>query len=323
MPAPSHRPRALAIAGPTASGKTALALALRERAPVEIISVDSAQVYVGMDIGTAKPDAATLARAPHRLIDIRDPAIPYSAAEFIVDARREMAAIVAAGRIPLLVGGTMLYFHLLIEGMAKLPAADPELRAELAATAARHGWPHLHAELARVDPETAAQLHPLHSQRIQRALEVFRATGQPLSRLLRAQQDGQGVAPIATDYDMTMVALLPPSRDVLHQRIAQRFETMLETGLVAEVRALYARGDLNPDLPSMRAAGYRQVWAHLEGECDAVTMAAQGIAATRQLAKRQLTWLRGPRSPAREGLTGAWDTPDDQRTILANLLKLI
>lgn len=323
MPAPPDRPRALAIAGPTASGKTALALALRERAPVEIISVDSAQVYVGMDIGTAKPDPATLARAPHRLIDIRDPAIPYSAAEFVVDARREMAAITAAGRIPLLVGGTMLYFHLLIEGMAQLPAANPELRAELAATAARHGWPHLHAELARVDPETAAQLHPLHSQRIQRALEVYRATGQPLSRLLRAQQDGQGVAPIATDYDLTMVALLPPSRDQLHQRIAERFETMLAAGLVAEVRALYERGDLNPDLPSMRAAGYRQVWAHLDGECDTATMAARGIAATRQLAKRQLTWLRGPRSPARAALAGAWDTPDDQRTTLANLLKLI
>ncbi|MBK9426657.1 MAG: tRNA (adenosine(37)-N6)-dimethylallyltransferase MiaA [Gammaproteobacteria bacterium] len=323
MPAPTDRPRALAIAGPTASGKTALALALRERAPVEIISVDSAQVYVGMDIGTAKPDAATLARAPHRLIDIRDPAIPYSAAEFVVDARREMAAITAADRIPLLVGGTMLYFHLLIEGMAKLPAANPELRAELAAAAARHGWPHLHAELARVDPETAAQLHPRHSQRIQRALEVYRATGQPLSRLLGAQREGQGIAPIAADYNLTMVALLPPSRDLLHQRIAQRFETMLAAGLVAEVRALYERGDLNPDLPSIRAAGYRQVWAHLAGECDAATMAAQGIAATRQLAKRQLTWLRGPRSPAREGLTGAWDTPDDQRTIIAKLLKLI
>ena len=323
MPAPPDRPRALAIAGPTASGKTALALALRKRAPVEIISVDSAQVYVGMDIGTAKPDAATLARAPHRLIDIRDPAIPYSAAEFVVDARREMAAITAAGRIPLLVGGTMLYFHLLIEGMAQLPAANPELRAELAATAARHGWPHLHAELARVDPETAAQLHPLHSQRIQRALEVYRATGQPLSRLLRAQQDGQGVAPIATDYDLTMVALLPPSRDQLHQRIAERFETMLAAGLVAEVRALYERGDLNPDLPSMRAAGYRQVWAYLDGDCDASVMAARGIAATRQLAKRQLTWLRGPRSPAREVLIGNLETRENQRETLTKLLKLI
>ncbi|MGB5096565.1 MAG: tRNA (adenosine(37)-N6)-dimethylallyltransferase MiaA [Porticoccaceae bacterium] len=323
MPAPPDRPRALAIAGPTASGKTALALALRERAPVEIISVDSAQVYVGMDIGTAKPDAATLARAPHRLIDIRDPAIPYSAAEFVVDARREMAAITAAGRIPLLVGGTMLYFYLLIEGMARLPAANPELRAELAATAARHGWPHLHAELARVDPETAAQLHPLHSQRIQRALEVYRVTGQPLSRLLGAQQDGQGVAPIATDYDLTMVALLPPSRDQLHQRIAERFETMLAAGLVAEVRALYERGDLNPDLPSMRAAGYRQVWAHLDGECDTATMAARGIAATRQLAKRQLTWLRGPRSPAHEVLIGNLEARENQRETLAKLLKLI
>jgi tRNA dimethylallyltransferase len=174
-----------------------------------------------------------------------------------------------------------------------------------------------------VDPETAAQLHPLHSQRIQRALEVFRATGQPLSRLLGAQQEGQGIAPIAADYDLTLVALLPPSRDLLHQRIAARFETMLDAGLVAEVRALYERGDLNPDLPSMRAAGYRQVWSHLAGECDATVMAARGIAATRQLAKRQLPWLRGPRSPAREAATGAWDTPDDQREILAKLLKLI
>lgn len=323
MPVLPRRPRALAIAGPTASGKTALALALRERAPVEIISVDSAQVYVGMDIGTAKPDAATLARAPHRLIDIRDPAVPYSAAEFVADARREMAAITAAGRIPLLVGGTMLYFHLLIEGMARLPAADPGLRAEIAATAARHGWAHLHAELARVDPETAAQLHPHHSQRIQRALEVYRAAGRPLSRLLREQGSGEGVAPIAVDYDLTLVGLVPSSRAVLHRRIAERFAAMLDEGLVDEVRALRARGDLHPELPSMRAAGYRQVWAHLDGECDAAAMVERGVAATRQLAKRQLTWLRGPRSPVDETLVYAVDSAAERREALANLLKLV
>ena len=323
MAAPGPRPRALAIAGPTASGKTALALALRERAPVEIISVDSAQVYVGMDIGTAKPDAATLARAPHRLIDIRDPAVPYSAAEFVADARREMAAIMAAGRIPLLVGGTMLYFHLLVAGMARLPAADPGVRAEIAAVAARHGWPHLHAELARVDPETAAQLHPHHSQRIQRALEVYRAAGRPLSRLLRDQGGGEGVAPIAADYDLALVGLVPPNRAALHRRIAERFAAMLEAGLVDEVRALRARGDLHPELPSMRAAGYRQVWAHLDGECDTAAMTERGIAATRQLAKRQLTWLRGPRSPVRELLVGAGEAAAERREMLAKLLKLV
>jgi tRNA dimethylallyltransferase len=276
-----------------------------------------------MDIGTAKPDAATLARAPHRLIDIRDPAVPYSAAEFVADARREMAAITAAGRIPLLVGGTMLYFHLLIEGMARLPAADPGLRAEIAATAARHGWAHLHAELARVDPETAAQLHPHHSQRIQRALEVYRAAGRPLSRLLREQGSGEGVAPIAADYDLTLVGLVPSSRAVLHRRIAERFAAMLDEGLVDEVRALRARGDLHPELPSMRAAGYRQVWAHLDGECDAAAMVERGVAATRQLAKRQLTWLRGPRSPVDETLVYAVDSAAERREALANLLKLV
>ena len=323
MPVPVQRPRALAIVGPTANDKTALALALQECAPVEIISVDSAQVYVGMDIGTAKPDAATLARAPHRLIDIRDPAMPYSAAEFVADARREMAAITAAGRIPLLVGGTMLYFHLLIEGMARLPAADPALRAEIAAAAARHGWPHLHAELARVDPETAAQLHPHHSQRIQRALEVYRVAGQPLSRLLRTPGSGEGVAPIAADFDLTLIGLVPPSRAVLHRRIAERFAAMLDEGLVDEVRALHARGDLHPELPSLRAAGYRQVWAHLDGECDAAAMIERGVAATRQLAKRQLTWLRGPRSPVDEALVYAGDSAAELRETLAKLLKLV
>jgi tRNA dimethylallyltransferase len=292
--AAARRPRALAIMGPTACGKTALALALRELLPVDIISVDSAQVYRGMDIGTAKPDAETLARAPHRLIDIRDPAEAYSAAAFVADAHREMDAIRATGRIPLLVGGTMLYFQALTAGIAELPAADPAVRAELDAAAARYGWPHLHAELARVDPETAARLHPNHSQRIQRALEIYRTTGQRPSRLLPRR-----ARPVAADYELEFVALIPGDRALLHHRIERRFAAMVEAGLVDEVRALRTRGDLHPGLPALRAAGYRQVWAHLAGECDAQTMIAGACAATRQLAKRQLTWLRGWREPMR------------------------
>jgi tRNA dimethylallyltransferase len=292
MAAPQRRPPALAILGPTASGKTALALELHERLPVDIISVDSAQVYRGMDIGTAKPDLETLARAPHRLVDIRDPAETYSGAAFIADARREMAAISAGGRIPLLVGGTMLYFQLLSEGIAELPPADAEVRAELAATAARHGWPHLHAELARIDPETAARLHPRHSQRIQRALEIYRVTGQPASRLLPMRQ-----RPVAADYELAMIALIPEDRRQLHDQIARRFAAMLDAGLLDEVRALRARGDLHGGLPALRTAGYRQAWAHLSGDCDATEMVAAAQAATRQLAKRQLTWLRSWRTP--------------------------
>jgi len=272
--AAARRPRALAIMGPTACGKTALALALRELLPVDIISVDSAQVYRGMDIGTAKPDAETLARAPHRLIDIRDPAEAYSAAAFVADAHREMDAIRATGRIPLLVGGTMLYFQALTAGIAELPAADPAVRAELDAAAAR--------------------LHPNHSQRIQRALEIYRTTGQRPSRLLPRR-----ARPVAADYELEFVALIPGDRALLHHRIERRFAAMVEAGLVDEVRALRARGDLHPGLPALRAAGYRQVWAHLAGECDAQTMIAGACAATRQLAKRQLTWLRGWREPMR------------------------
>ncbi len=292
MTARPQRPQALAILGPTASGKTALALALLEHLPVDIISVDSAQVYRGMDIGTAKPDPETLARAPHRLIDIRDPAETYSGAEFIADARREMAAIAAQGRVPLLVGGTMLYFQLLLEGLADLPPAHPEIRAELADEATRHGWPHLHAELARVDPITAARLHPQHSRRIQRALEIYRTTGSPPSQLLPRRQ-----RPVASDYDFRQVALVPADRSRLHRRIEQRFMHMLEAGFLDEVRALRARADLHPRLPALRAAGYRQAWTHLAGECDVEEMIATACAATRQLAKRQLTWLRGWREP--------------------------
>lgn len=302
----AERPRALAILGPTAAGKTDLALALAERLPADIISVDSAQVYRGLDIGTAKPDAATLARAPHRLIDIRDPAESYSGAEFLVDAGREMAAIAAAGRIPLLVGGTMLYFQLLHEGLAELPGADPELRAALRATAARHGWAHLHAELARIDPPTAARLHPHHSRRIERALEIHHTTGQPPSRLLVRRS-----RPLATDYDLTTIALEPLDRAQLHRRIDARFAAMVEAGLVDEVRALRARGDLHAELPALRAAGYRQVWAWLEGAGDRAAMIAAGSAATRQLAKRQLTWLRNWRHPLRERITRLAERPED------------
>ena len=271
--------------GPTASGKTALAVSLVERFPLEIISVDSALVYRGMDIGSAKPDAAALARAPHHLLDIRDPAEAYSAAAFCDDARRLMADIVARGRVPLLVGGTMLYFRALLRGLDDLPRADPALRKALEAEAKARGWPALHAELAAVDPATAARLAPNDSQRIGRALEIFRLTGTPMSALLdRAQSE--------LPYRVLQLALIPSDRAVLHQRIAARFDAMLAEGLVDEVEFLRRAYALSPDLPAMRAVGYRQAWAYLGGDIDMKALREQGIAATRQLAKRQLTWLR-------------------------------
>lgn len=271
--------------GPTASGKTALAVGLVERFPAEIISVDSALVYRDMAIGTAKPDAATLARAPHHLLDIRDPTETYSAAAFCDDARRLMADIAARGRVPLLVGGTMLYFRALLQGLDDLPRADAALRKELEAEAAARGWPALHAELAAVDPATAARLAPNDSQRIGRALEIFRLTGTPMSALLdRVQSE--------LPYRVLQLALIPSDRAVLHQRIAARFDAMLAEGLVDEVERLRRRYALNADLPSMRAVGYRQAWAYLDGDIDQKALREQGIAATRQLAKRQLTWLR-------------------------------
>lgn len=271
--------------GPTASGKTALAVGLVERFPVEIISVDSALVYRDMDIGTAKPDAATLARAPHHLLDIRDPTETYSAAAFCDDARRLMADITARGRVPLLVGGTMLYFRALLQGLDDLPRADAALRKELEGEAAARGWPALHAELATVDPATAARLAPNDSQRIGRALEIFRLTGTPMSALLdRVQSE--------LPYRVLQLALIPSDRAVLHQRIATRFDAMLAEGLVDEVESLRRRYALHVDLPSMRAVGYRQAWVYLDGEIDLKGLREQGIAATRQLAKRQLTWLR-------------------------------
>jgi len=281
----TERPAAVCLMGPTASGKTALALALCEHYPFEIVSVDSALVYRGMDIGSAKPDAGELARAPHHLIDIRDPSEAYSAADFRADALRLMAQIRGRGRIPLLVGGTMLYFKVLRDGIAELPAADPELRAHLLGRAEREGWPALHRELERVDPEAAARIHPNHSQRIQRALEVYHLTGTPLSALQRAQAEQPAPA-------LLHLALAPAAREVLHGRIALRFSQMLEQGFIEEVARLRARGDLHPDLPSMRAVGYRQVWRYLDGEYDLATLRELGTIATRQLAKRQFTWLR-------------------------------
>lgn len=271
--------------GPTASGKTALATALHAALPVDLISVDSGQVYRGLDIGTAKPAAAELARVPQRLIDIRDPAQAYSAAEFRVDALREMAAISAAGRIPLLVGGTMFYFRVLERGLSDLPAADPAVRARLAGQGAELGWPALHARLADADPATAARIQPTDPQRIQRALEILELTGLPPSAAAPAARD-------PLPYRIARLILAPDDRAVLHARIAQRFDAMLAAGLVAEVAGLRRRSDLHLGLPSMRTVGYRQVWQYLTGELSYSTMRDQGIAATRQLAKRQLTWLR-------------------------------
>ncbi|ODU10209.1 MAG: tRNA (adenosine(37)-N6)-dimethylallyltransferase MiaA [Rubrivivax sp. SCN 71-131] len=279
----------LCLAGPTASGKTQLALAfaraLASRQRIEVISVDSALVYRGMDIGTAKPSAAERAELPHHLVDILDPTEAYSAARFVVEATRLAAEIRARGALPLLVGGTMLYFKALREGLDAMPPADAALRQALDARAAREGWPALHAELARVDPVSAARLAPHDAQRIQRALEVHAASGRPLADWQRGAREADAAA-------WPMVALEPASRAWLHARIAERFEAMLAAGLLDEVRRLRARGDLHAGLPSMRCVGYRQAWEALE-HGDTATLAERGIAATRQLAKRQLTWLRG------------------------------
>ena len=277
---------AVLLMGPTASGKSALALSLAERLPLEIVSVDSAQVYRGMDVGTAKPDAATRARIPHHLIDILDPTEAYSAARFCTDAQHAIKAIRARGNVPLLVGGTMLYFKALTEGLSALPGRDPAVRAQLDARAAVEGWPALHAELERIDAATAARLAPTDAQRIQRALEVHAMTGMPLSALQGARAGGVMPEPVLR------LALVPADRARLHALIADRFDAMLHAGLVAELRALRERFPLDPALPSMRCVGYRQAWEYQDGRIDLATLRAKGIAATRQLAKRQLTWLR-------------------------------
>jgi len=287
----------LGIAGPTASGKSALALALAARLPIEIVSVDSALVYRGMDIGTAKPTSAERAAVPHHLIDIRDPSEAYSAAEFVQDATRLIAAIQGRGRHPVLVGGTMLYFKALLDGLHDMPPADAAVRRQIDERARQLGWPALHAELARVDPATAARLSPGDSQRIQRALEVWQIAGRPLSSFhaeAKAAHDAGGAAA------MPLFSLEPLDRAWLHQRIARRFDAMLSGGLLEEVAALRGRGDLSLSLPSMRCVGYRQVWEALDAAAPATALSAaqcavlreSGIAATRQLAKRQLTWLR-------------------------------
>jgi tRNA dimethylallyltransferase len=277
---------AIFIMGPTASGKSALALALAKRFAVEIISVDSAQVYRGMDIGTAKPDATIRAAVPHHLLDIIDPTEAYSAARFRNDALDLMHDITLRKRVPLLVGGTMLYFRALSAGLSELPEADQNIRRQLELEAARDGWPSLHAQLTRIDPETAGRLEPADSQRIQRALEVYRLTGLPISAL-RGKR-GSAVLPFRT----LKIALLPSDRALLHQRIAARFAAMLQSGLVDEVRGLGERYLLNANLPSMRCVGYRQAWEYLDGAANQRELMLRGLAATRQLAKRQLTWLR-------------------------------
>jgi tRNA dimethylallyltransferase len=296
----------IALAGPTASGKSAAALAIARTRPVEIVSVDSALVYRGMDIGTAKPTAAERAEVPHHLIDIRDPRDPYSAAAFVADATRLIADIRARGRLPLLVGGTMLYFKALADGIDAMPAADPEVRRQLEADAAALGWPAMHARLAQVDAATAARLAPNDSQRIQRALEVWLASGRAISSFHSVERAG-GLPPIA------LFSLEPTERAWLHERIAQRFDAMLAAGFLDEVQALRARGDLVADLPSMRSVGYRQAWEALDGQWPLAELRERGIAATRQLAKRQITWLRS--MPARRVVPA--EAPDAIARIVA------
>ncbi len=284
-------PPAILLMGPTASGKTATALWLAERFPVELISVDSALVFRDMDIGTAKPDAATLQAFPHHLIDLISPEEAYSAARFRNEALVIMGEITARGKIPLLVGGTMLYFKALLEGLAELPQADPVIRAEIDAQAAAHGWPAVHAELARIDPTTAARLHTTDAQRVQRALEIFRISGRPMSELLAA---GQREPP---PFDFLALGLLFSERGILHERIAERFDAMLAAGFENEVSALRCKYTLSLNLPSMRCVGYRQVWEAQDGIIPCDEMRDRGIYATRQLAKRQITWMTNTLKP--------------------------
>ena len=317
-------PHYVALAGPTASGKTAAALALAAAHDIEIISVDSALVFRGMDIGTAKPSAEELAAVPHHLINIRDPLYAYSAAEFVTDAHRLIADISGRGKLPVLVGGTMMYFKALFDGLDDMPKANPAIRAQLEIEAAEKGWAALHHELAQVDPITAARLNPADSQRIQRALEVYRASGQPLSSFHKSKT----IAAPAVSTDATalndlknsntaplLISLEPQDRTWLHQRIAQRFDLMLASGFMQEMAALRARGDLHLDLPSMRCVGYRQAWEALDGLWPMAELRDKGIFATRQLAKRQITWLRS--MPQRRIVTC------DDATALSQVMGLV
>jgi tRNA dimethylallyltransferase len=277
----ADNPLQICLMGPTASGKTALAIEMAQQLDCELVSVDSALVYRGLDIGSAKPEY------PHHLINIRDPAEAYSAAEFVADANRVVRDIIERGKTPLLVGGTMLYFKAFLEGLSEMPGAEPVIRAEIAAQAEKHGWPYIHRELAEVDPEAAARIHPNHSQRLSRALEVFRASGVTLTEWHR-----KNAVPAFDHCRVVQLAICPLEREVLHQRIARRFELMLAAGFLEEVRSLWQRPDLHAGLPAIRAVGYRQLWQHLEGECSLEEAVNSAVAATRQLAKRQLTWLR-------------------------------
>ena len=319
---PHRRLRYLALAGPTASGKTAAALAIAQQHALEIISVDSALVYRGMDIGSAKPSAEELAAVPHHLINIRDPLQAYSAAEFVADAQALIADITARGKLPLLVGGTMLYFKALLDGIDAMPKADPAVRAMLAEEARQQGWPAMHAALARVDPVTAARLNPLDSQRIQRALEVYRVSGQPMSSFHTTKASAAGLGPTGVSdptvphpatNERLLISLEPLDRAWLHQRIAQRFDIMLASGFLDEVEALRARSDLHADLPAMRCVGYRQAWEALDGLWPMSELRDKGIFATRQLAKRQLTWLRA----MAQRRVVACDEPDALPQVLA------
>ncbi len=285
-----NKPTAIFLMGPTASGKTNLAIRLYQTLPVEIISVDSALIYKGMDIGTAKPSAEELAQAPHRLIDILDPAESYSAMNFRIDALREMAEITAKGKIPLLVGGTMLYYKALLEGLSPLPNADESVRTDIEHKAEKMGWATLHQELAQIDPVSANRINPNDSQRISRALEVFYLSGKTLTELTEQKGD-------TLPYHILQFAIAPENRQVLHQHIEQRFHKMIDQGFQAEVEKLYARPDLHINLPSIRCVGYRQMWEHLRGDYNLDEAIYRGICATRQLAKRQITWLRGWKTP--------------------------
>jgi len=289
MGSEKKRPPLICLMGPTASGKTGLAIALREAFPLDIISVDSALVYRGLDIGTAKPDSETLRLAPHELIDIREPFESYSAADFRQDALVKISAISTSGRVPLLAGGTMLYFKALLDGLADLPSADPEVRARIEQEAAEAGWRVMHARLAVLDPEAAERIHYNDPQRIQRALEVIAISGRKLSDLYREQEEAR------LGYRTLKIVVCPGERAELHRRIEMRFNQMMQAGFLEEVKSLRARGDLDPVMPSMRCVGYRQAWSYLEGEITLDEMVQKALAATRQLAKRQLTWLRQER----------------------------